>query len=191
MVQNKHTDANATSAHAKPGEATGPGAARQDSFRVVVIVATVKVRTSKERLNGEEVMEQTKSLNQQQDQVDVEREKHSTRMGSITSSRQTKMGENVLLSKSNKEAYPHVPAPPLPHPHLTGGGFLHQKNSCQINALPLGLIKLEGIKTTEQLLWWTQCCASCAYCSEGNFCHLASVLPAALRRTRSNTVNVL
>lgn len=188
-MQNKHTDANATSAHAKPGEATGPGAARQDSFRVVVTVVTVKGRTSKERLNREEVMEQTKSFNQQQDRVDVEREEHSTRMGSITSSRQTKMGENVLLHKSNKEAYPHIPPPP-PHPR-TGGGFLHQKNSCQINALPLGLIKLEGIKTTEQLLWWTQCCASCACCSEGNFCHLASVLPAALRRTRSNTVNVL
>ena len=90
------------------------------------------------------------------------------------------------------------PPPPQPPPHPTptppphtGGGFLHQKNSWQINALPLGLIKLEGIKTTEQLLWWTQCCASCALCSEGNFCHLASALPAAPRWTRSNTVNFL
>lgn len=115
MVQNKHTDANATSAHAKPGEAIGPGAARQDSsypFRVVVTVVTVKVRTSKERLNREEVMEQTKSFNQQQDRVDVKKEEHSTRMASITSSWQTKMGENVLLHKSNKEAYPHIPPSP-------------------------------------------------------------------------------
>lgn len=85
---------------------------------------------------------------------------------------------------------PSRPSPPTPPPR-TGGGFLHQKNSWQINALPLGLIKLEGIKTTEQLLWWTQCCASCALCSEGNFCHLASALPAAPRWTRSNTVNFL
>ena len=76
-------------------------------------------------------------------------------------------------------------------PPCTGGGFLHQKNSWQINALPLGLIKLEGIKTTERLLWWTQCCASCAPCSGGNFCHLAFALPAAPRWTRSNTVKFL
>lgn len=55
------------------------------------------------------------------------------------------------------------------HPPRTGGGFLHHKNSWQINALPLGLIKLEGIKTTERLLWWTQCCASCTLCSGGEF----------------------
>lgn len=71
------------------------------------------------------------------------------------------------------------PTSPPCLPRRTGGGFLHQKNSWQINALPLGLIKLEGIKTTERLLWWTQCCASCALCSGGNFCHLAGALPAA------------
>lgn len=114
-------------------------------------------------------------------------DRDQSRLSSCTMAR--KMVANVLLlqlHKSNKEVSSSPALPPC-----TGGGFLHQKNSWQINALPLGLIKLEGIKTTERLLWWTQCCASCAPCSGGNFCHLASSLPAAPCWTRSNTVKFL
>lgn len=107
-------------------------------------------------------------------------------LSSRTAARKTE--QNVLVFNSTK-AIRRFLLPALPP--RTGGSFLHQKNSWQINALPLGLIKLEGIKTTERLLWWTQCCASCALCSGGNFCHLASAPPAAPRWTRSNTVKFL
>lgn len=93
--------------------------------------------------------------------------------------RRNKMSSSTAAAPIRRVSSSSFFSPPPFLPWRTGGGFLHQKNSWQINALPLGLIKLEGIKTTERLLWWTQCCASCALCSGGNFCHLAGALPAA------------